>query len=463
MKLKYYTLPQYQVNLLKLLLFIVIGALCLMMDAFYNGYPIVFSDTGSYIDSGFALYIPNTRPISYGLFIRLFSLNGWSLWPVIFMQAFILSYLIFLFVKQFVNEIIFLKLSLLIIILLTLFTGISWIISQIMADIFTSIALLCAAILLLGHIDKKTKILLYFIFFCAISMHMTHLVIFLLILFLLFLEKNFLFKQQALNWNKHISVLVLLTIATIPILYKPILGSKHIFIMGTMVERGIAKKYLDEYCYKKNYRLCAYKDNLPTTSDQFVWQSNSPLRKIGGYSEETKREFDEIIYATYRIPKYLLLQIQQSILAAAHQLVVFNVGDGKEGYLNKALSTQDHFEYFVTAQVWKHFNAEFKYYTQSKQNQSQLNVSWINKVYNITVLLSLTFLLSILLFFRSYLNKNLLITSSLFFMAIIINAWYCATFSVVTARFACKLIWLIPFLALVVLLNIRLKAKLVNN
>ena len=64
--------------------------------ALYNGYPIVYSDTSTYIESGFSLQPPADRPITYGLFIRVFSLNGFSLWTVALMQSLIISFLILL-------------------------------------------------------------------------------------------------------------------------------------------------------------------------------------------------------------------------------------------------------------------------------------------------------------------------------------------------------------------------------
>ena len=60
----------------KFLIFVFLGALCLMLDAFCNGFPIVYSDTSTYIASGLELETPFDRPITYGLFLRFFSLNG---------------------------------------------------------------------------------------------------------------------------------------------------------------------------------------------------------------------------------------------------------------------------------------------------------------------------------------------------------------------------------------------------
>src|SRR4051812_5172804 len=123
-------------NNIKFLIFVCTGAFCLMLDAFYNGFPLVYSDTSTYIASGFELESPFDRPITYGLFLRIFSLNGLSLWFVIFFQSLILSYLIFLVVQLVIRQESFLMFGLLTIILLSLFTGVSWTVSQLMPDVF---------------------------------------------------------------------------------------------------------------------------------------------------------------------------------------------------------------------------------------------------------------------------------------------------------------------------------------
>src|ERR1035438_4255445 len=91
-------------SLAKKWLFISSGALALMFYAIYNGFPILYNDTSTYLNSGFELITPADRPITYGIFIRLASLNGFSLWTVIFFQSFILSFLIFLLIKQILGD-----------------------------------------------------------------------------------------------------------------------------------------------------------------------------------------------------------------------------------------------------------------------------------------------------------------------------------------------------------------------
>ena len=47
------------------LLSVGIGALLLSLIGLYNGYPLVYSDTGTYIYSGFDMFIPVDRPLPF--------------------------------------------------------------------------------------------------------------------------------------------------------------------------------------------------------------------------------------------------------------------------------------------------------------------------------------------------------------------------------------------------------------
>lgn len=422
---------------LKFTLFVFLGTLCLMSNAFYNGFPIVYSDTSTYIASGFALETPFDRPITYGLFLRLFSLNGSSLWFVIFFQGLILSYLVFLVIRLFTGERSFLKFGLLTIILLSLLTGVSWTVCQIMTDIFTSIGLLCTILIFLGKFKRKTMILLYILFFMSAAMHMSHILLFCLILITIFCLRNFILPKQDYPYrNLQFTILLILTIASIITMGSAISKSKHVFFMGAMVEHGIVKNYLNDYCGNKQYKLCAYKDSLPVRAYEFVWDENSPLNKIGGW-KETKNEFNEIIYVTLTDPKYIVMHIKESFKATFQQLTLFSIGDGNGSFLEGTL---------LHERVSKYFSRELTAYNSSKQNQSQLYfLFFFNSLYKIVIILSLLLIIIIFAKFAINLDRQVKTITVIFFIGIILNAWDCGTFANAIDRLGCKMIWLIPF------------------
>ena len=330
-----------------------------MVSAFFNGYPIVYSDTSTYLASGFEIETPVDRPITYGLFLGAASLNGLSLWLVIFFQALILSYLIFQLFKLIFGEKKYLTFGIITIGFLSVLTGVSWSAGQLLPDIFTSIAVLCMILILFGSLSKKESILMYSLFFLSIAMHMSHLILFSLMLAIIFVLRNYILPGHVYPWrNKQIVIMFVLTWATIISMGAAMSKSRHIFFMGSMVDKGIIKEYLDEKCGSTNYKLCTYKDSMPTTFNDFVWNENSPLPKMGGW-KLVKTEFNDIITGVLTQPRYIGMMIKQSIIFTFRQLIHFGIGDGNGSFLQGTR---------LYERLSKYFNHEIPWYSASKQN-----------------------------------------------------------------------------------------------
>ena len=73
---------------------ILFGTFILLAVALFNGYPLVYSDSGTYIKSGIEGFVPPDRPIIYGLFIAFFSFE-YSLWLVILAQNLLTAFVLF--------------------------------------------------------------------------------------------------------------------------------------------------------------------------------------------------------------------------------------------------------------------------------------------------------------------------------------------------------------------------------
>ena len=74
--------------------FYIFALIIISIAAIVNGFPLWYPDTSTYLASGFELETPADRPIGYGIFIRLTSLNGASVWLVIVAQSIIIYYLL---------------------------------------------------------------------------------------------------------------------------------------------------------------------------------------------------------------------------------------------------------------------------------------------------------------------------------------------------------------------------------
>ena len=180
---------------IKTLLILGTGTLILLIIGLYNGFPLVYSDTGTYIYSGFDKFIPNDRPITYGLFLRFFCFN-YSLWFVILVQNFLTSFVIYETLKMFkIKNLNFVLLFIGILTFLMLFTGISWYSNQIMPDFFTPLIILLICLLVLGENQSLfKKIIFSIILIYSLTTHFSNLLIGLSLIMLLIILK-FVFKD----------------------------------------------------------------------------------------------------------------------------------------------------------------------------------------------------------------------------------------------------------------------------
>src|SRR6185436_8702691 len=181
----------------------------------YNGYPILYSDTATYISSGFELEAPADRPIIYGLLIRLFSLNGLSLFFVPAFQA-----IIFLFVLYKLMELLFgnekaLRYLFFLSVLVLLLTGFGWSINQLLPDIFTSVGFICLFCILMSRKDSRQLIFLFILFFLSASSHISNLFVFLALTLFAFLTRRWLFVEanKLIFKNKLLIILGILGIS----------------------------------------------------------------------------------------------------------------------------------------------------------------------------------------------------------------------------------------------------------
>jgi hypothetical protein len=347
-------------------------AILLLWPAWYNGYPLVYSDSGTYINSGFELQVPQDRPIVYGLFIRFTSFRT-SLWWVIVAQALISSILIYQLISTWVSEyqqrlITFVIAAL---ILLTC-SGLPWYCSTILTEVFTPWSVILLTILLCKPTTRSYKIVLASLIVLINLTHLANLsaalVLSVLLLLISGIPKQVWIKPKQSLW---IFALSILSFATLSILNKSLGGgwqlsqSSHIFLTGKMIENGILKTYLDAECDHQQLNMCAYKDSLPEHASDFLWQASSPLYALGGF-DSNATEYKTILNDIFTTQPYLGMFIQESAKATALQLTLNGYG---EEFIPYPLPSDPPY-----GQVSWRFNSELPQYLSAKQHTTGIDL-----------------------------------------------------------------------------------------
>ncbi len=417
----------------------------LILPAVYNHYPLVDPDAGTYIASGFKPETPFDRPITYGLLLRLFSLSGLSLWLAVVAQAFIVSWLITRVLQLFFSPDRLPVVSVLVVLFLSQCTSLPWLVSMIHPDIFTSIACLCIVLLFAGD---RHKITLYVLFWLSVAVHMSHPILFAGLLLVLMLSRRlYVMPLWFRDVRNRTIILIVLSLSGIAVMGSALSKSKHVFFTGTLVEKGILPVYLNEQCSNKHYKLCAYKDQLPTTSDAFIWLPNSPLYKVGDWAG-SKEEFTAIDRDVMTTPRYLWMYIKQSFVQFGRQAMSFDIGTGTFMFREGTN---------VNEQMRCYMPGELSQFNSAIQNNTDLQkrVVWVNKILLVVVALSCLALVYFMLFRRRKMSSALKQVLFILVVSVIINCADLAALSTVAGRYGAKMIWLLPFCALLCFINIK--------
>lgn len=428
---------------------IIAGAFILAIPALINGYPFVNSDEASYLESGFQLYMPWDRPFMYGLFLRVFSLNGFSLWFALAFQALVMSFLLFETLKTLWGNFPMWK-PITVVAILTFTTPLGWLTSELTPDIWTTTCLLAFFLILIKENNRVATVVLYLIFGCGVATHMSHFLIFSVLIVVVFLLKGYFPFLNRVGLRKTLLLLLLINLLSVALNSRTMSSSKNAFLIASMLEKGILKEYLDEHCEERQYRLCNYKDQLPSDPNIFLWDENSPFYLQGGW-KGTRDDYSAIITGTLTDPKYLLLHFRESLKATARQLVNFKLAD------TYPFPEGSH----VHERIEKYLPADLADYENALQHQSNIveKLSVVNLVVYASVLVGV-----VVLIFAGFMSKAGLQNAYWFFViislcAILVNVWDCATFAQVNGRYGARVIWLMPFCALIYLFGFGTSAK----
>ncbi len=438
------------------LLLLIVSSLSMMVVGLSNGFPLTENDTGAYIAGGLNKIYSIDRTPFYGWFMRYTNFRT-SLWLTIFAQCLILSYLILKYIKLIQNDIAQFNTAFATIITIISFTALPWVTCFLMPDIFAPILLLAIILYLSGGTHKTKSAIIYMsIIFVAIIVHNAHAVIVGLFSVLLLIWS--LAKKYKPLIKRSIFLLIISGFSWLVICSTNSLNGRgfaysrtgHVFMMGRLAETGILKIYLDNNCSKKNYALCQYKDQLPLRSWEFMWSSNGPFQKTGGW-DSSATEYTAIIRDILTTPKYLARFIQKSAIGTLRELCLINPGNMQVG---DAKGSSPGFS------IGLHYPVELSEYLSSEQNNGGISASVFSYFYFLFFVLSSIWIL----LHPDVINKDLAFIYGFIILFLVVNAFVTSTFSTVASRFQNRVFWVLPATNAILLIRVYCERfRIANN
>ena len=304
----------------------------LLWPALWNGFPIVFYDTGGYLARPFTQTLELGRSALYGAYLAA----GIPLdfWPNIIVQSAVVAWLVTLELRAHgLSD--RLMAHWLVLIALSGLTSLPWYAAQLMPDVLVPVTVLSLHLLayndaLLRPWERATLVIIVAF---AIASHMTILALALGLLVMAGLWRIVSFRlglTAPLLRNAVLAISLGLFVSGLSNFwigghfgFTP--GGMN-FLFGRLVQDGIVSLYLADHCPHEAMALCAYQHEIVTfSSSDWMWDEDSPLYKLGGASVFAP-EAQRIVIAT--VIDYPIIHIKTALKAALDQFVSFATGDG---------------------------------------------------------------------------------------------------------------------------------------
>jgi hypothetical protein len=264
--------------------------LLMLAPALWNGYPLIYFDSEDYVGMAFTHEPIVWRIMTYGMLCSVAKLFG-SLWAMPILHAFLTTWVLHEAVTAFVGRqrrLVFVIAG----VILALFTGLPWVASQVLADVFAGLTILGIATLAFGvALPKGRRRMLGAIVAVSISVHMSHVAIaagLLIVLWGMFGLSRLILRMPRPRLTVA-TTSILCGILLVPATHWAVTGraffseSGQVLQLALFVQNGIAKAYLDEVCPQgAALKMCEVKDELPRTADEFLW-GDSPFDDLGGW------------------------------------------------------------------------------------------------------------------------------------------------------------------------------------
>lgn len=423
----------------------------LCWPAWLSGYPLLYPDSMSYLGDGrpvaAELLLHHARTY-YAMRSEIYSLGiffahwNWSAWPVVVLQALVVSYVLRLTVRSIRPErtdAVFLPL----VAPLSMLTSVSWYTCLVMPDVLGPVAYLGLYLLVFARakLSRGEVAVVSLLTWWGLASHASHLVVAglmcgLLALLWLCRWEGMRGRGRALGWA---SWLLLVVVGAQMVLHaylygKPTLtGNRMPYTMARVIADGPGKWYLQGHCARLDWAICAYVDRLPDTDDDFlwgedgVWATSSPEAKQRMLAEETP-----LVLAA--VKEYPRAQMQRSAANFWSEFTDFGLWDFcPNDWLVEELN-----------RVLPGVKAK---YLATREQRGTLPVAAFTTVLNWTVCVSAVLALALLPWMIWHKRSEVVGLAIVLLPIPVVNALLTAVLSEPDSRYQCRVIWLVPLVA----------------
>lgn len=412
---------------------ILLAAAPLTWPALWNGYPLVFSDTGTYLSQAVEHYVGWDRPPFYSLFLLPLHMTL-TTWPIVAVQALLTAHTLHL-ARRAVCPGSSAWWLLPLTIVLAIATALPWFVAEIMPDLFTGLLVLALGLLVFAADLLSTRERVWLVAFSAfmIAAHQSHVPLAFVLLIVLLPLRRWLGHGASRSladpiWTAApllLGVIALMTVSIAAFGRVSLSPFGNVFLLAHMIYDGPGADVLRRDCPVAGWRLCAFVDQLPPTSDDFLWRPDGPVARAGG-AKLVSAEAGEIIHEVMRTEPGT--ELRAALGGSMRQLGLFATGDGLQPWPAT-----------VTPWIEREFPPfENAAYANARQSRGILSVApWLNALHA-TIALGSVAALPVLLRRRGVAGGLAVAT----LLAILANAAITGGLSMPHDRYQSRVMWL---------------------
>jgi len=430
---------------------VLLGALFLTWPAIFNGFPLLYPDSMTYLGDGptvaravflhrFSQYY-GVRSFFYSLGILPFHWNI-TAWPVVGLQCLLVAWVVWLAVRSISTRQVAAR-YLVLMFLLSLFTSVSWYCSFIMPDILGPLVYLAFFLLVFARqtLARAERWGLYLLAWWGITAHASHFLLAgalcaLLAAIAACQRRTFVSRLRSLG---EVAAIVALAAAAQMALHgylygKPSLnGERPPYLMARIIADGPGRWYLEKHCDKGQWAVCNRFRQLSDNPDDLLWGDESAYR-VGSEVDREREVREEMPLVLATVRAYPREQFFKSAANFRDQLRAFG-------------------PYGFDPSPW--ILAEFNHvlpgaranFVKSRQEREALSLDQMDEIQWWTVIVALAVIAVgiVLLWWRR--SPRLGVLSLVVAAMVLANSAVTGVLSVVDDRYGCRVIWLVPLLA----------------
>jgi hypothetical protein len=423
----------------------------MIWPAVYNGYPLLYPDSMAYLRDGGGVahaLLRGPLPVSFWGrgFIYCLSILPlhWKItpWPVVGVNALVAAYVLWLVVRSIVpKRPVFAYLA--VMTPLCLLTGVGWFVSYVMPDILGPLLYLSLYLMAFAwhRLRGAERWIIAMIAWWATVAHASHLLVaagLWVAVAIVMVSQRQTVRRRVGSLSRMAAVLLLAALAQLALhgyLYgQPSLnGKRPPFLMARMIADGPARWYLQQNWGRAPLPNCPDAAHLPHSTTEFLWAANGVWQSASPQQQDDLRRREwPVVLGTCRAYPWAELA-----LSAGHfwrQLNTFGLKDFAPNPW-----TQEVFDEVMPAGRAK--------YMRSRQAEGRLHESCFSAVQNWTVVVSLGMIIVAAVMLGRRWPRRLVGLTCVIGFAVIANAAVTGILSNVIDRYQGRVIWLVPFLA----------------